>query len=62
MIPTWLQQRLTEQLHYGIAWKCHPTQEFLDLRSQAIQIVADKSAKKYARPGPNPQLPLLPTT
>jgi hypothetical protein len=59
MVPKWLQTKIAEQLRYGIAWKCHPTQEYLDLRSQAVAWVIRKSAEKYAAPTPDPQLPLL---
>ena len=38
-MPKWLQIKLAEQLHYGMAWKCHPTQQWLDYRSLAISSV-----------------------
>lgn len=60
MVPGWLQQKITEQRHYGIAWKCHPTQEFLDLRSQAVALVNRLSAERYSKPD-GEQLPLIPT-
>lgn len=62
LVPRWLQGRLSDQRQYGIAWKCHPTQDFLDLRSQAIQTINARLADKYSRPGSDPQLSLLPST
>jgi hypothetical protein len=61
LVPRWLQQRIAEQVNYGIAWKCHPTQEYIDLRSQAIKLVVEASREKYSRPTEQ-QLPLLPAT
>lgn len=61
LVPKWLQVKLAEQLQYGIAWKCHPTQEYLDLRSQAIQLVLKIAREKYAKPS-GTQLPLLSAT
>ena len=58
MVPKWLQLKITEQLHYGIAWKCHPTQEYLDLRSQAVKIVNHASSERYAKPT-GAQIPLF---
>lgn len=62
MVPKWLQVQLIEQLHYGIAWKCHPTQQYIELRTKAIHLVNEASAKRFAKPEPDPQLPLLPST
>lgn len=50
MVPKWLQVKLAEQLEYGMAWKCHPTQEWLDLRAQAIRIVLQTAREKFSRP------------
>lgn len=50
MVPAGFRVRLTEAREYGIAWKCHPTQQFLDLRSQVIQLVDRLCAQKYAKP------------
>lgn len=62
LVPKWLQLKLHEQLQYGIAWKCHPTQQWLDLRSQAMQLVMRTAIEKYSKPADGPQLPLLPAT
>ncbi len=59
LVPKWLQVKVSEQLHYGIAWKCHPTQEYLDFRSQAIQAAIAAAKERYSKPHPSPQLPLI---
>ena len=59
LVPKWLQVKLAEQLQYGIAWKCHPTQEYLDLRSQALKAVLQALRARYAKPS-GEQMPLIP--
>jgi hypothetical protein len=61
MVPKWLQVKLAQALAYGIAWKCHPTQDYIDLRSQAIQLARRALDEKYSRPSAA-QIPLLPST
>lgn len=61
MVPKWLQLKLNEQMEYGRAWKCHPTQQYLELRSQAIDIVQRAAKEKYSPPE-GAQLPLLPAS
>jgi hypothetical protein len=61
LVPKWLQMKVAEQQQYGIAWKCHPTQEFLELRTQAIQLALREAQRKYSRPN-GEQLPLLPAS
>lgn len=58
LAPRWLQVKVNEQRDYGLAWKCHPTQEFIGLRDQLVALVNRESARKFARPQ-GTQLPLL---
>jgi hypothetical protein len=61
MVPKGLQVQIFEQRNYGYAWKCHPTQQYIELRSRALTIVNNACAEKYARPQ-GTQLPLIPTS
>lgn len=61
LVPGWLQQRLSHARDYGIAWKCHPTQEYVDLRDMAVRMVTNELARRHRR-APGEQLPLLPAT
>lgn len=58
LLPGWLRARLSETKNYGIAWKCHPTQEYLDARSQAIAFVNTQRERAEQRAAA--QLPLIP--
>jgi hypothetical protein len=58
LVPRYLQARLIEQQQYGIAWKCHPTDQFLDARREALRIVNEERARRHSRP----QLPLFSPT
>jgi hypothetical protein len=62
LAPRWLQQKVLEQLRYGQAYKCHPTDDFLKFRTELIEAVNRKLIDRYARPSPAPQLSLLPST
>jgi hypothetical protein len=62
LVPKWLQQKIVEERQYGTAWKCHPTDDFLKLRTQLVEIVNRTRQERHARPEPSPQLSLLPTT
>lgn len=62
LAPKWSQQKVTEQLNYGRAYHCHPTQEYLEARVELVRVVTAKREERYAKPAPNPQLPLLPAT
>ena len=61
MLPRWLVQRMREARAYGEAWKCHPTDEFLKLRGQAIAIADAEDAKRRGPPQ-GEQLPLIPVS
>jgi hypothetical protein len=61
LVPGWLRTKLNEAFQFGIAWKCHPTQDWLDLRSQAIRYVLARAAEKHGRPQ-GEQLPLISST
>jgi hypothetical protein len=61
LAPKWLQQQITEQLRYGIANRCHPTDDFLKARSQVIEAVNRALSERYRKPA-GQQLPLLSTT
>lgn len=61
LVPHWLQQKLHHARDYGLAWKCHPTQEYIDLRDLAVRMVVNELARRYSRPR-GTQLPLLPAS
>jgi len=61
LVPSWLQQKLRHARDYGLAWKCHPTQEYIDLRDMAVRMVVNELVRRYAKPR-GEQLPLLPAT
>jgi hypothetical protein len=55
LVPRGLQTRLVEQLQYGIAWKCHPTEGYVKARDAAIAHVNTERERRFARP----ELPLF---
>lgn len=59
-LPAWLTRKLQDERSYGEAWKCHPTQKYLELRDQAVKTALAEHARRYAKPA-GLQLPLLPT-
>lgn len=61
LVPSGLQQQLLAARDYGLAWKCHPTQEYIDLRDRAVKVATREAARKFGRPQ-GEQLPLLPAT
>lgn len=61
LLPSGLRARLSQAKNYGIDWKCHPTQEYLDVRSQVIAYVNRRRAAESRRDDDPEQLSLLPT-
>jgi hypothetical protein len=61
LLPAWLQRKLRDERAYGVAWKCHPTDKFLELRAQAITLATREAARRHGKPDAT-QLPLLPAS
>ena len=60
MVPSGFRQKLLAARDYGLQWRCHPTQDYLALRDQAIQIATREAARRCEEPRAQ-QLPLIPT-
>jgi hypothetical protein len=61
MVPSGFRQKLLAARDYGLQSRCHPTQDYLALRDQTIQIATRAAAREYAKPQ-GQQLPLLPSS